>query len=65
MLMPGEKKWFKPEAIPKITFSGEPAVDGGGPRREFFTGECSLIICNLYHGWKKYWTTEPLVPEKF
>lgn len=42
------KKSFKPEAILKITFSGEPAVDGGGPRREFFTGKNSLIIGNLY-----------------
>ena len=36
------KKWFKPEAVLKITFSGEPAVDGGGPRREFFTGKFSF-----------------------
>ena len=42
------KKWFKPEAILKITFAGEPAVEGGGPRREFFTGECFLIIGKLY-----------------
>ena len=38
------KKWFKPEGILKITFSGEPAVDGGGPRREFFTGKCFLNV---------------------
>ena len=36
------KKWFKPEAVLKITFSGELAVDGGGPRREFFTGKFSF-----------------------
>lgn len=33
------KKRFKPEAVLMITFSGQPAIDGGGPRREFFSGE--------------------------
>ena len=32
------KKYFKPEGLLKVTFVGEPAIDGGGPRREFFTG---------------------------
>lgn len=33
-----KKKWFKPKALLKVTFIGEPAVDDGGPRCEFFTG---------------------------
>ena len=36
-----KKKWFKPKALLKVTFIGEPAVDDGGPRREFFTGTCT------------------------
>ena len=36
-----KKKWFKPKALVKVTFIGEPAVDDGGPRREFFTGKCT------------------------
>ena len=31
-------KWFQPTNTLKIIFVGEPAVDGGGPKREFFTG---------------------------
>ena len=31
-------KWFKPDGVLRIVFIGEPAVDGGGPRREFLTG---------------------------
>lgn len=31
-------KWFIPDGGLRIVFIGEPAVDGGGPRREFFTG---------------------------
>lgn len=30
------KKYFKPQGLLKVSFVGEPAVDGGGPRREFF-----------------------------
>lgn len=33
-----KKKWFKPKAMLKVTYVGEPAVDDGGPKREFFTG---------------------------
>lgn len=33
-----EKKWFKPKGTLKVTFVGEPAVDDGGPKREFFSG---------------------------
>jgi hypothetical protein len=32
------KKYFKPQGLLKVSFTGEPAIDGGGPRREFFTG---------------------------
>ena len=32
-------KWFKPDGVLRIVFIGEPAVDGGGPRREFLTGK--------------------------
>ncbi|XP_068684539.1 G2/M phase-specific E3 ubiquitin-protein ligase-like [Montipora foliosa] len=32
-----KKKWFKPKAMLKVTCVGEPAVDDGGPKREFFT----------------------------
>ena len=34
-----KKPWFKKEAWLRIHFVGEEAVDGGGPRREFFTGK--------------------------
>jgi hypothetical protein len=37
-LVAKRKKWFKPKATLKVTFIGEPAVDDGGPKREFFTG---------------------------
>lgn len=33
-----KKKWFKPKSLIKVTFVGEPAIDDGGPKREFFTG---------------------------
>ena len=32
------KKFFNPEGLLKVCFTGEPAINGGGPRREFFTG---------------------------
>ena len=50
------KKWFTDGGILKINFAGEPAVDGGGPRREFFTGKTCFantvvnhikVICNI------------------
>ena len=31
-------KWFNPDNSLKVNFIGEPAVDGGGPKREFFCG---------------------------
>ena len=33
------KRWFTQGAILKISFAGEPAIDGGGPSWEFFTGK--------------------------
>ena len=35
-------KWFKAQNNLKVVFLGEPAIDGGGPKREFFTGK-SLV----------------------
>ena len=34
--------WFYPQNKLKVVFIGEPAVDDGGPRREFFSG---IITC--------------------
>lgn len=31
-------RYYQPNRVLKITFSGEPAVDDGGPKREFFAG---------------------------
>ena len=31
-------KWFNPQNALKVNFIGEKAVDGGGPKREFFCG---------------------------
>ena len=33
-----KKKWFNSAQTLKVTFIGEPAIDDGGPLREFFTG---------------------------
>lgn len=30
---------YSPYQQIKVTFSGEPAIDGGGPKKEFFCGE--------------------------
>ena len=38
------KKYFKSQGLLKVCFTGEPAIDGGGPRREFFTGTLQCII---------------------
>ena len=34
------RPWVKKEYGLKVVFLGEPAVDDGGPKREFFTGMC-------------------------
>lgn len=38
------KKYFKPEGLLKVCFTGEPDIDAGGPRREFFTGAHNHVI---------------------
>ena len=40
--------WFSPKNKIKVVFIGEPAVDDGGPRREFFSGNVTEKI-NLVH----------------
>lgn len=35
------ERYYHPGKLLKVTFSGEPAVDEGGPKREFFSGICS------------------------
>ena len=35
-----KKPWITPQKAVNVKFVGEPAVDGGGPTREFFTGMC-------------------------
>jgi hypothetical protein len=40
-------KWFHPQNNIKVVFVGEPAIDGGGPKREFFTGKCFKSLCLL------------------
>jgi hypothetical protein len=34
--------WFSPQNKIKVIFMGEPAIDDGGPRREFFAGKCTM-----------------------
>ena len=36
-----QRNRFNPTGLLKITFIGEPAVDDGGPRREFFSGRAA------------------------
>ena len=37
------ERYYRPDSALKVTFSGEPAIDIGGPKREFFAGEfCCL-----------------------
>ena len=33
-----KKMWFNPKQSLKVTFIAEPAIDDGGPSREFFSG---------------------------
>ena len=35
----GRNHGLKTNALLRVHFGGEEAVDGGGPRREFFTGK--------------------------
>ena len=42
---------IQPKSTLKVVFSGEPAIDDGGPRRELFSGK----IMTLYFTCKRYW----------
>ena len=37
-------RYYHPDRMLKVTFAGEPAVDDGGPRREFFAGTVDVVI---------------------
>ena len=32
-------RFYQPERLLKVTFAGEPAVNDGGPKKEFFAGK--------------------------
>ena len=40
------ERYYTPDRILKVTFSGEPSVDSGGPKWEFFTGIVSFSFTN-------------------
>ena len=42
------KFWFNVKNVYRITFTLEPAVDGGGPRQEFFSGEYRNLYIQRY-----------------
>lgn len=43
------KRKLKPEHALKVVFLGEPAIDDGGPRREFFSGKLfAMCFCIFY-----------------
>ena len=37
-------RYYQPDRLLKITFAGEPAVDDGGPKREFFSGKICIHV---------------------
>lgn len=39
-----QRNRFDPKGLLKVTFIGEPAVDDGGPRREFFSGRVTYGV---------------------
>lgn len=39
------ERYYTPDRVLKVTFSGEPAVDSGGPKREFFF--LQVLFCFL------------------
>ena len=43
-----KKWWIKWDKTPDITFLDEPAVDDGGPKREFFGGELYRLLLSFY-----------------
>ena len=61
-------RYYQPDRRLKITFAGEPAVDDGGPKREFFSGKikygCPVIeqkVTKLHHllSLSAYWSSSP------
>ncbi|XP_068761187.1 uncharacterized protein [Montipora capricornis] len=42
------ERYYTPDRILKVTFSGEPAVDSGGPKREFFAEVLSYVETRLF-----------------
>ena len=43
-----KKWWIKWDKTLDITFLDEPAVDDGGPKREFFGGELYKLLLSFY-----------------
>ena len=41
-------RYYKPDQALKLTFSGEPAIDIGGPKREFFAGIVKVFLLHSY-----------------
>jgi len=57
---------IQPRSTLKVVFSGEPAVDDGGPRRELFSGkllQCSflLIVMGTWHSVKSMYVVGVLL----
>lgn len=57
---------IQPRSTLKVVFSGEPAVDDGGPRRELFSGkllQCSflLIVMGIWHSVKSMYVVGVLL----
>ena len=43
------RPWFKPEDHIKVVFIGEPAIDHGRPKHEFFAGTVHCMgICKIH-----------------
>lgn len=40
-------RYYQPDRMVKVTFAGEPAVDDGGPKREFFAGTVEVVLILL------------------
>ena len=40
------ERYYTPDRILKVPFSGEPAVDSGGPKREFFAAIVLFSFAN-------------------
>ena len=42
-------RYYQPDKLLKVTFAGEPAVDDGGPKREFFAGTLEIHFFYYLH----------------